>query len=110
MAEAIVTQGLTKYYGRRCVVIRSTSACRLDRFMDCSAATVRANRRRLKMLLGFVRPDRGSARLLDEDIGVLAVDQLEELFSRCGDDEERGRFVASLIELAQDRDRRQGRR
>jgi DNA-binding SARP family transcriptional activator/WD40 repeat protein len=37
---------------------------------------------------------------------VLAVDQLEELFSLCNDGDERSRFVDFLVELARDRDRR----
>lgn len=37
---------------------------------------------------------------------VLAVDQLEEVFTTCGDEEERALFLATLAEAAADRDRR----
>src|SRR5215213_6457277 len=37
---------------------------------------------------------------------VLAVDQLEEVFTGCGDDEDRALFLATLAEAAADRDRR----
>jgi DNA-binding SARP family transcriptional activator/WD40 repeat protein/energy-coupling factor transporter ATP-binding protein EcfA2 len=37
---------------------------------------------------------------------VLAVDQLEEVFTACGDEEERALFLATVAEAAADRDRR----
>jgi ABC-2 type transport system ATP-binding protein len=71
MAEAITTSGLTKYYGRRCVVNSLTlnvpegSVYGLLGRNGCGKSTT------LKMLLGFVRPDRGSAQILGDDSASL---------------------------------------
>jgi ABC-2 type transport system ATP-binding protein len=72
MSDAIVTQGLTRYYGPRCVV-RS-----LDLRVPAGAVYGLLGRNgsgkstTIKMLLGLVRPDRGAARLLGEDIAALS--------------------------------------
>jgi ABC-2 type transport system ATP-binding protein len=71
MSATISTQGLTKYYGRRCVVNS------LD--LNVPAGTVYGLLGRngsgksttIKMLMGMVRPDRGTAQLLGEDVGSL---------------------------------------
>jgi ABC-2 type transport system ATP-binding protein len=71
MPEAITTNGLTKYYGRRCVVNSLTlnvpegSVYGLLGRNGCGKSTT------LKMLLGFVRPDRGSAQILGDDAASL---------------------------------------
>ena len=72
MADAISTTGLTKYYGRRCVVnsvdlrVPEGSVYGLLGRNGSGKSTI------LKMLLGFVHPDRGSAALLGEDFSTLS--------------------------------------
>src|SRR5207244_6213031 len=71
MGDAIVTEGLTKYYGRRCVVNS------LDRRVPAGSVYGLLGRNgsgkstTIKMLMGFVTPDRGSAKLVDEDVATL---------------------------------------
>lgn len=74
MADAIVTSGLTKYYGRRCVVnsldlrVPEGSVYGLLGRNGSGKSTI------IKMLLGFVKPDRGSAALLGENFGALTAE------------------------------------
>jgi len=71
MAEAIVTQGLTKYYGRRCVVNSLNLRVPAGSVYGLLGRNGSGKSTTIKMLMGFVRPDRGSARLLDEDVSSL---------------------------------------
>ena len=71
MTDAIVTQRLTKYYGRRCVVnaldLRIPTGCvygLLGRNGSGKSTTI-------KMLTGMVYPDSGRAELLGESIAEL---------------------------------------
>jgi ABC-2 type transport system ATP-binding protein len=72
MTEAIVTQGLTKYYGRRAVVNSLDLRVPAGSVYGLLGRNGSGKSTTIKMLLGFVRPDRGSARLLGED--ALALD------------------------------------
>lgn len=72
MSQAIVTQGLTKYYGRRCVVNSLDLQVPAGSVYGLLGRNGSGKSTTLKMLLGFVRPDRGSARLLGEDIAALS--------------------------------------
>lgn len=72
MSDAIVTQGLTKYYGRQRVVDT------LDLRIPCGSVYGLLGRNgagkstTIKMLLGLVHPDRGRIQLLGEDAAALA--------------------------------------
>jgi ABC-2 type transport system ATP-binding protein len=72
MPEAISTSGLTKYYGRRCVVNSLNLSVPTGSVYGLLGRNGSGKSTTLKMLLGFVRPDRGSARLLGDDALALA--------------------------------------
>jgi len=72
MADAIVTQGLTKYYGRRCVVNSLDLRVPAGSVYGLLGRNGSGKSTAIKMLMGFVRPDRGSAKLLEEDAAALA--------------------------------------
>jgi len=72
MADAIVTSGLTRYYGRRCVVNSLDLRVPQGSVYGLLGRNGSGKSTTLKMLLGFVRPDRGSAHLLGEEISSLA--------------------------------------
>jgi ABC-2 type transport system ATP-binding protein len=71
MADAIVTSGLTKYYGQRCVVDSLDLRVPRGSVYGLLGRNGSGKSTTIKMLLGFVHPDRGSARLLDEDVASL---------------------------------------
>jgi ABC-2 type transport system ATP-binding protein len=72
MTDAIVTKGLTKYYGRRCVVNSLDLRVPAGSVYGLLGRNGSGKSTTIKMLMGFVSPDRGSARLLDEDVATLA--------------------------------------
>jgi ABC-2 type transport system ATP-binding protein len=72
MADAIVTRGLTKYYGRRCVVNSLDLHVPAGSVYGLLGRNGSGKSTTIKMLMGFVRPDRGNAKLLDEDIATLS--------------------------------------
>lgn len=72
MTDAIITQGLTKYYGRRCVVNSLDLRVPAGSVYGLLGRNGSGKSTTIKMLLGFVRPDRGSARLLAENIATLS--------------------------------------
>jgi ABC-2 type transport system ATP-binding protein len=72
MADAIVTEGLTKYYGRRCVVNTLNLRVPVGSVYGLLGRNGSGKSTTIKMLLGFVRPDRGTARVLDEEIGNIS--------------------------------------
>jgi ABC-2 type transport system ATP-binding protein len=72
MTDAIVTSGLTKYYGRRCVVNSLNLRVPQGSVYGLLGRNGSGKSTTLKMLLGLVKPDRGSARLLDEEISQLS--------------------------------------
>ncbi|WP_425616393.1 ABC transporter ATP-binding protein [Anatilimnocola sp. NA78] len=71
MADAISTAGLTKYYGRKCVVNSLNLRIPTGSVYGLLGRNGSGKSTTLKMLLGFVRPDRGTARLLGEDASQL---------------------------------------
>jgi len=71
MADAIVTQGLTKYYGRGCVVNSLDLRVPAGAVYGLLGRNGSGKSTTIKMLMGFVRPERGSAKLLDEDSATL---------------------------------------
>ena len=71
MADAIVTQGLTKYYGRRCVVNSLDLRVPAGSVYGLLGRNGSGKSTTIKMLMGFVTPDRGSAKLVDEDVATL---------------------------------------
>src|SRR5438093_6782597 len=71
MSDAIVTQGLTKYYGRRCVVNSLNLRVPAGSVYGLLGRNGSGKSTTIKMLLGFVRPDRGTASLLGEDMSAL---------------------------------------
>jgi ABC-2 type transport system ATP-binding protein len=72
MPDAISTRGLTKYYGRRCVVNALDLSVPTGSVYGLLGRNGSGKSTTLKMLLGFVRPDRGSASLLGDDATALA--------------------------------------
>jgi ABC-2 type transport system ATP-binding protein len=72
MTDAIATNGLTKYYGRRAVVNSLDLRVPVGSVYGLLGRNGSGKSTTLKMLLGFVWPDRGSARLLGEDVATLA--------------------------------------
>src|SRR3954451_11101171 len=72
MADAIVTQGLTKYYGRRCVVNSLALHVPAGSVYGLLGRNGSGKSTTIKMLMGFARPDRGTPRLLDEDAQSLS--------------------------------------
>src|SRR5262245_26928777 len=71
MPDAIVTRGLTKYYGRRCVVNSLDLRVPAGSVYGLLGRNGSGKSTTIKMLMSFVRPDRGSARLLDEDVATI---------------------------------------
>jgi ABC-2 type transport system ATP-binding protein len=72
MTNAITTTGLTKYYGRRCVVNSLSLRVPEGSVYGLLGRNGSGKSTTLKMLLGMVRPDRGSAQLLGEDAVTLS--------------------------------------
>jgi ABC-2 type transport system ATP-binding protein len=72
MSDAISTSGLTKYYGRRAVVNSLDLRVPRGSVYGLLGRNGSGKSTTIKMLLGFVRPDRGSASLLGQDIATLA--------------------------------------
>ncbi|WP_254513342.1 ABC transporter ATP-binding protein [Anatilimnocola floriformis] len=72
MQPAIATQGLTKYYGRKCVVNSLDLHVPTGSVYGLLGRNGSGKSTTLKMLLGFVHPDRGSADLLGHNIAQLA--------------------------------------
>src|SRR5688572_22403388 len=71
MSNAIVTQGLTKYYGRRCAVRALDLRVPQGAVYGLLGRNGSGKSTTLKMLLGLLRPDRGSAQLLGQDVAAL---------------------------------------
>jgi len=71
MTAAISTTGLTKYYGPRCVVNSLTLDVPEGTVYGLLGRNGSGKSTTLKMLLGFVRPDRGGAKLLGDDVATL---------------------------------------
>lgn len=71
MSDAICTQGLTKYYGRRCVVNSLNLTVPVGSVYGLLGRNGSGKSTTLKMLMGLVQPDRGSATLLGESITTL---------------------------------------
>jgi ABC-2 type transport system ATP-binding protein len=71
MIDAITTDGLTTYYGRRAVVNSLDLHIPIGSVYGLLGRNGSGKSTTLKMLLGFVRPDRGSAKLLGEDVSEL---------------------------------------
>jgi ABC-2 type transport system ATP-binding protein len=72
MPDAIITQGLTKYYGRRKVVDSLDLRVPAGSVYGLLGRNGSGKSTAIKMLLGLVRPDRGSAQLLGEDTAALS--------------------------------------
>ncbi len=74
MSDAIVIEGLTKYYGPRCVVntvnLRVPAGC-VYGFLGRNGA---GKSTLVKMLMGMVQPDAGSSKLLGDDSSSLTPD------------------------------------
>lgn len=71
MTDAISTTGLTKYYGRRPVVNSLNLRVPAGSVYGLLGRNGSGKSTTLKMLLGFLRPDRGAARLLGQDVATL---------------------------------------
>lgn len=71
MTAAISTHGLTKFYGSRCVVNSLTLDVPEGSVYGLLGRNGSGKSTTLKMLLGFVRPDRGSATLLGDEAATL---------------------------------------
>ena len=71
MSSAISTDRLTKYYGRRCVVNSLNLSIPQGSVYGLLGRNGSGKSTTIKMLLGMVHPDRGSAKLLDEDCARL---------------------------------------
>ncbi len=71
MTAAISTTGLTKFYGSRCVVDSLTLDVPEGSVYGLLGRNGSGKSTTLKMLLGFVRPDRGSATLLGDNAAAL---------------------------------------
>ena len=72
MNDAVVTRNLTKFYGQRCVVNAldlSIPRGSVYGLLGCNGAGKSTT---IKMLLGLVQPDCGSAELLGTDVGRLS--------------------------------------
>ncbi|HEY2410768.1 MAG TPA: ABC transporter ATP-binding protein [Pirellulaceae bacterium] len=68
MTSAIETHGLTKYYGPRCVVNTLNLSVPVGSVYGLLGRNGSGKSTTIKMLMGLVKPDRGSATLLGEDI------------------------------------------
>src|SRR4051794_7397965 len=71
MPDAISTRGLTKYYGQRCVVNSLDLHVPTGSVYGLLGRNGSGKSTTLKMLLGFVHPDRGTASLLGNDATAL---------------------------------------
>src|SRR6476659_2804780 len=71
MSDAISTRGLTKYYGPRCVVNTLDLSVPVGSVYGLLGRNGSGKSTTIKMLMGLVKPDRGSATLLGEDIRAL---------------------------------------
>lgn len=71
MSDAIVTRGLTKYYGRRCIVDSLDLHVPQGAVYGLLGRNGSGKSTTIKMLVGLVQPDRGDARLLGEDIAAM---------------------------------------
>jgi len=71
MSNAIETRGLTKYYGPRCVVNTLDLTVPVGSVYGLLGRNGSGKSTTIKMLMGLVKPDRGSATLLGEDIRAL---------------------------------------
>jgi len=71
MSDAISTRGLTKYYGGRCVVNTLDLSVPVGSVYGLLGRNGSGKSTTIKMLMGLVKPDRGSATLLGEDIRSL---------------------------------------
>ncbi len=67
MPDAIVTRNLTKFYGRRCVVDSLNVRIEEGTVYGLLGRNGSGKSTTIKMLMGMVHPDRGSAELLGED-------------------------------------------
>lgn len=72
MTDAIVTRGLTRYYGRKKVVDSLDLHVPEGSVYGLLGRNGSGKSTTIKMLLGLVRPDRGSAQLLGEDSSALS--------------------------------------
>src|SRR5687767_12327423 len=72
MSDAIVTSQLTKYYGARCVVQSLNLRVPRGAVYGLLGRNGSGKSTTIKMLLGLVQPDRGTAQLLGEEIGSLS--------------------------------------
>lgn len=72
MNDAIATKGLTKFYGDQCVVNTLNLSVPSGSVYGLLGRNGSGKSTTLKMLLGFVQPSYGQARLLDEDIAHLS--------------------------------------
>ena len=72
MPDAISTSGLTKYYGQRCVVNSLDLRVPTGSVYGLLGRNGSGKSTTLKMLLGFVKPDRGSASLLGGDAATMS--------------------------------------
>ncbi len=71
MSDAISTQGLTKYYGRRCVVNTLNLNVPVGSVYGLLGRNGSGKSTTIKMLMGLVQPDRGGATMLGESIATL---------------------------------------
>jgi ABC-2 type transport system ATP-binding protein len=71
MSDAISTHGLTKYYGSRCVVNTLDLTVPVGSVYGLLGRNGSGKSTTIKMLMGLVKPDRGGATLLGEDIRAL---------------------------------------
>jgi ABC-2 type transport system ATP-binding protein len=71
MSGAIETRGLTKYYGPRCVVNTLNLSVPVGSVYGLLGRNGSGKSTTIKMLMGLVKPDRGTATLLGEDIRAL---------------------------------------
>jgi ABC-2 type transport system ATP-binding protein len=71
MSNAVETRGLTKYYGQRCVVNTLDLGVPVGSVYGLLGRNGSGKSTTIKMLMGLVKPDRGSATLLGEDIRAL---------------------------------------
>jgi ABC-2 type transport system ATP-binding protein len=72
MPDAISTSGLTKYYGQRCVVNSLDLRVPTGSVYGLLGRNGSGKSTTLKMLLGFVKPDRGTASLLGDDAATMS--------------------------------------
>jgi len=72
MSYAIATERLTKFYGPKCVVDSLNLRVPEGSVYGLLGRNGSGKSTTIKMLMGMVRPDRGSAQLLGEDIASLS--------------------------------------